>query len=200
MKQEKAVFTKMYSNREAKWFQNWNQHGYITWEKCLSDFPALCAPGTLCFYRGLSISTHLPPRFSLSALLAFVQSKLSGSETIRGLTRAKVIAGQVFSNGDGIRNLSETDRLLLPHRCPMAPAFTWVYVLMVRACGGLCGYFDSFRLVGEDWQGGLESIFFKENLNVTLWLILYWMFLINEDLSYVLYCLFLTINLKGIIF
>lgn len=119
----------------------------ISHEKNVSPTFLLCVHLALCFYTGFSISTHLPACFSLSALLAFVQSKLSGSETIRSLTRSKVIAGQVFSNGDGIRNLSEMDRLLLPHRCPMGPAFTWVYVLMLRACGGLCGYFDSFRLV-----------------------------------------------------
>ena len=113
--------------------------------------------------------------------------------------KSKVTDAQVFSDGDGTWHLSETDRLLLPHHWIMGPASILGRHSDVKSMWWIVATLIVLGLK-ISLEGGIESIFFKENLNITVWLILFWMFIINEDLSSFLYCLILTINLKGITF
>ena len=85
-----------------------------------------------------------PPHstFILVCLLAYVQSKISSSETFRNLTKSKVTAAPNFSSGDGIQDLSEMDRLLAYH-CILGPGFRLVTYANLRICAD-SDCFDKF--------------------------------------------------------
>lgn len=80
--------------------------------------------------------------FILVCLLAYVQSKISSSESFRNLTKSKVTAAPNFSIGDGIQELSEMDRLLA-YRCILGPGFRFVKYANLRTCAD-SDCFDKF--------------------------------------------------------
>ena len=80
--------------------------------------------------------------FILVGLLAYVQSKISSSESFRNLTKSKVTAAPNFSIGDGIQELREMDRLLA-YRCILGPGFRFVKYANLRTCAD-SDCFDKF--------------------------------------------------------
>ena len=102
-------------------------------EKSLLNFSALCTPSPLCLHIKFPMSKPPHSTFILVCLLAYVQSKISNSETFRNLTKSKVTAAPNFSSGDGIQDLSEMDRLLAYH-CILGPVFRLVTYANLRTC------------------------------------------------------------------
>lgn len=103
------MFTKMHSKCRGQRVSDLESRCLCHMRKLCLQLSCFMYTCHLCFYCRFLMSKTPFSTFCQSALLAYVQSKISSIEAIRSLPWSKVTAAQVFSNGVGIQDLGETD-------------------------------------------------------------------------------------------